>query len=125
MDEIECQELFLIIVDVNIVESVARGDALHLLDVLRKRHFRITQHLESGELAAVQAEVHGTYFDRRCIIGQEPVVSVSKARKVTSESPHWSCRLSSTLSKKCEGVGYGLREKRKRGHLPEGRAIVG
>lgn len=81
MDEIECQELFLIIVDVNIVESVARGDALHLLDVLRKRHFRITQHLESGELAAVQTEVHGIHFDRRCIIGQEPVVSGVEGKK--------------------------------------------
>ena len=70
---------------------------MHLLDVLRRRHFRINQPLESGELAAVQAEVHGTHFDRRCIIGQESVVSVSKARKVTSESSHWSCRLGPVL----------------------------
>jgi len=36
---------------------------MHLLDVLGMRHGRINQHLESGELAAVQAEVHGTHFD--------------------------------------------------------------
>ena len=70
---------------------------MHLLDVLGMRHGRINQHLKSGELAAGQAETHSTHFDRRCIIGQEPAVSVSKARKVTSESPHWSCRLSPAL----------------------------
>lgn len=46
---------------------------------------------------AVQAEAQGTHIDRRCIIGQEPVVSVSKARKVSSRSPHWSCRLGPAL----------------------------
>jgi hypothetical protein len=70
---------------------------MHLLDVLGMRHGRINQHLKSGELAAVEAQAHGTHFDRRCIIGQEPAVSVSKARKVTSESLHRACRLGPAL----------------------------
>jgi hypothetical protein len=50
------------------------------------RHCRIDQHLESDELAAVQAEVHGIHFDHRCIIGQEPVVSVSKTKRLAQRA---------------------------------------
>jgi hypothetical protein len=59
----------------------SRKREVKFLQSLRKRHFRINQHLESGELAAVQAEVHGTHFDRRCIIGQELVVSGVEGKK--------------------------------------------
>jgi hypothetical protein len=57
MDEIECQELFLIVIDI-IAEFRAGGDVLHLLDVLGMRHGRVNLHLETDELGAVQAEVH-------------------------------------------------------------------